>query len=477
MMEDFMKRINQQREQEALLVAQREQELREQEQSAQEKEEFSPKLVFRQLIKEMCGTKVCEEQKQKMEDTMLDLLEDCREKELYCIHNNVDDLIKNKVIKSSVENLVPIPSESEDFSDNESECDMPVCDDFKTFSNPLFDSNDDFTSSYDKSLSNEDVPKENFKMYSNPLFDDEEIISTKIDPHSFNVESNLIESLLNRDTLIDSSPKFDYLFEEFSGELAHIDLIPPGIEEADYDLEEEIRLVENFSYDNSSLRLPEERNYENVDTIIESPSPSPIPVEDSDSHMKEINLFLASDDSMPLGIENEDYDSEGDIRFLEELLSNDPIPLLEIESSNLDHFNDPSSPCPPLEPPDVEICFDVEPDTTVKNDFDELNEDECFDPGGSKGRTVADSIAERLTRPTAYKFKTDCSIIPVWRTRLIVESIHIKFYEIKEMSKTSVDNNTSGLVLQRQKASDYENSGPALQIQNVSSLADTTAPS
>ncbi|GJR88319.1 hypothetical protein Tco_0212330 [Tanacetum coccineum] len=31
----------------------------------------------------------------------------------------------------------------------------------------------------------------------------------------------------------------------------------------------------------------------------------------------------------------------------------------------------------------------------------------------SKGRPVADSIAERLTRPTAYKFKTDCSIIPV----------------------------------------------------------------
>ncbi|GJV10134.1 copia protein [Tanacetum coccineum] len=32
----------------------------------------------------------------------------------------------------------------------------------------------------------------------------------------------------------------------------------------------------------------------------------------------------------------------------------------------------------------------------------------------SDGRNVADSIAERLTRPTAYKFKTDCSIIPVW---------------------------------------------------------------
>ncbi|GJR49849.1 hypothetical protein Tco_1400370 [Tanacetum coccineum] len=227
--------------------------------------------------------------------------------------DTISETESDKVIKSSVENLVPIPSESEDFSDNESECDMPVCDDFTTFSNPLFDSNDDFTSSDDKSLSNEDVPKENFKMYSNPLFDDEEIISTKIDPHSFNAESNLIESLLNRDTLIDSSPKFDYLLEEFSGELAHIDPIPPGIEEADFDLEEEIRLVENLSYDNSSPRPPEERNSENVDTIIESPSPSPIPVEDSDSHMEEIDLFLASDDSMPPGIENDDYDSEGDI--------------------------------------------------------------------------------------------------------------------------------------------------------------------
>ncbi|GJW31411.1 hypothetical protein Tco_0051443 [Tanacetum coccineum] len=102
----------------------------------------------------------------------------------------------DKVIKSSVENLVPIPSESEDFSDNESECDVPVDDElsptFMTFSNPLFDSNEDFTSSDDESLYDEDVPMENFKIYSNLLFDDEEIISPKIDPHYFNAESNLI---------------------------------------------------------------------------------------------------------------------------------------------------------------------------------------------------------------------------------------------------------------------------------------------
>ncbi|GJY01458.1 hypothetical protein Tco_0359610, partial [Tanacetum coccineum] len=229
----------------------------------------------------------------------------------------------------SVPNLVPIPIEFEGIFDDT--CDVPECDEtsltFTTFSNPLFDSNDDFNSNDDESLSDEDVLMENFKIYSNPLFDDEEIISTKIDPHSFNAESNFIESLLNRDILIDSSPKFDYLLEEFSGELAHIDPIPPGIEKADFDLEEEIRLVENLLYDNSSPRPPEELNLEIADTIFESLSPSPILVEDSDSLMEEIDLFLASDDSMPPGIEDDDYDSEGDIRFLEELLNNGSLPL------------------------------------------------------------------------------------------------------------------------------------------------------
>ncbi|GKC55841.1 hypothetical protein Tco_1083439, partial [Tanacetum coccineum] len=260
------------------------------------------------------------------------------------------------LIKSSVENLVPIPSESEDLSNIKSECDVPVCDDFTTVSNPLFDADNDFSSSDDKSFSDEDVPKE---IYSNPLFD-EEIISTKIDPHHFNVESGLIESLLNRDTLIISSSKFDSLLEEFSGELAHIDLIPSGINEADFDHEEEILLVERLLYDNSSPRPPEEFNSENSDAIIEPFSPSLIPVDDSDSLMKEIDLFLTPDDSMPPGIENDDYDSEGDILFLEELLSNDSPSLHENESF---HYDVPSSPRPPAKPPDDGIYF--EPDTGV----------------------------------------------------------------------------------------------------------------
>nr|GEU69673.1 hypothetical protein [Tanacetum cinerariifolium] len=250
------------------------------------------------------------------------------------------EMKSDEVIESSAKNLVPVPSEYEVASDDESECDVPVKDEsslvFTTFSNLIFDDNDDFTSSDDESLSEEDVPMENFKVYSNPLFDDGEINSDNIDLY-YNAESNLIESLLNRDTLIDSSPKFDFLLKEFS---------------------EEIRLVENLLYDNSSPHLPEELNAEIADTIVESISPSPIPVEDSESLMDELDLFLATDDLLPPGIKGDNYDSKGDIHFLEELLIDDSISLPENESSNFDHQNDLSFPRPHLEPPDVEFCFD-----------------------------------------------------------------------------------------------------------------------
>ncbi|GKC66762.1 hypothetical protein Tco_1099360 [Tanacetum coccineum] len=77
----------------------------------------------------------------------------------------------DEVIKSSVENLVPISSEFEDTSGSDSESDLPSCNDFSpiniseeksvTFFNPLFDSNDYFTSSDDESLSDEDVLDDN----------------------------------------------------------------------------------------------------------------------------------------------------------------------------------------------------------------------------------------------------------------------------------------------------------------------------
>ncbi|GJY48440.1 hypothetical protein Tco_0438396 [Tanacetum coccineum] len=99
----------------------------------------------------------------------------------------------DEFIKSSVEDLVPIPCESEDTSESDNDCDLPSCDDFSpinvyeeksiTFSNPLFDSNDNFTSSDDESLSDEDVSEDNFKIYSNPLFEfNDEYISSDVNP-------------------------------------------------------------------------------------------------------------------------------------------------------------------------------------------------------------------------------------------------------------------------------------------------------
>ncbi|GJY09186.1 hypothetical protein Tco_0377371 [Tanacetum coccineum] len=113
-----------------------------------------------------------------------------------------------------------------------------------------------------------------FKTYSNPLFDlDEEIISSEFNPiHNedpdstpkndrFDAESYLLESLFNRDTLMASSPKVDSTLDKFAGELKTIppgivnreheeyismmeslfphDSIPPGIESDDYDSEDD----------------------------------------------------------------------------------------------------------------------------------------------------------------------------------------------------------------------------------------------
>ncbi|GJU79890.1 hypothetical protein Tco_1282255 [Tanacetum coccineum] len=305
--------------------------------------------------------------------------------------NTIPETDSDEEIESSVKNLNPTPSESEDLFDYISECDFPFCDnspnfnnDSEIFSNPLFDSNADYTSSDDESSSEEDVPVENFKIYSNPLLEfDEEIFSSEINPlynevledldsipsgnenDHFNAESDLIESLLNKDTVI-TSPKIDFLLEEFAGELALINPIPPGIAEPNFDPKEAIRLIKKLLYDNSSPRPPEELNSEISDAIIKSFSPSPIPVEDSDSLMEEIDIFLAPDDSIPPGIENDDYDSEGDILFLEELLTNDSLSLPENESFHFDRYYVPSSPRPPEKPPDDDgIYFDIEPDMGV----------------------------------------------------------------------------------------------------------------
>nr|GEZ02242.1 hypothetical protein [Tanacetum cinerariifolium] len=100
---------------------------------------------------------------------------------------------------------------------------------------------------------------------------------------------------------------------------------------------------------NSSPRLLKEFVFENSNAKIKSFSPFPIHIKDSDSLMKEIDLFFTLDDPMPPGIKDDDYDSERDILILEELLDNYSLSLPEIESY---HFDIPSFFRPPAKPPD-----------------------------------------------------------------------------------------------------------------------------
>ncbi|GKA72592.1 hypothetical protein Tco_0778808 [Tanacetum coccineum] len=182
----------------------------------------------------------------------------------------------DEVIKSSVEDLVPIPSETEDTFGSDSECDLPSCNDFSpinvfeeksvTFSNPLFDSNDDFTSSDDESLSDEDVPENNVKIYSNPLFEfDDEYISSDVNP----LFDEVLENIESKDSYVSN-------------------------------LNEPALLVTPLSDVN------EDESF------------------DLGGKIDEIDAFLDIDVSMD--IENDYHDSEGDIIYLERLLINDTIP-------------------------------------------------------------------------------------------------------------------------------------------------------
>ncbi|GJX06877.1 reverse transcriptase domain-containing protein [Tanacetum coccineum] len=65
-----------------------------------------------------------------------------------------------------------------------------------------------------------------------------------------------------------------------------------------------------------------------LDPMVESLSPSLTPFGDSDCLLEETNAFLSLDDSIPPVIDDDTYDSEGDILFLESLLNDNPTPDL-----------------------------------------------------------------------------------------------------------------------------------------------------
>nr|GEY55216.1 hypothetical protein [Tanacetum cinerariifolium] len=111
-----------------------------------------------------------------------------------------------------------------------------------------------------------------------------------------------MESLCTYDSSLPISSKIDSLLDEFAGELTLLKSIPPGIDETDYDFEEDIHLIEKLLYDNSSPR-----------------------------------------------IKDKDYDSERDILIPKDLPSNNTLSFAEKESF---HFDIPPFSRPPAKPPD-----------------------------------------------------------------------------------------------------------------------------
>ncbi|GKF19523.1 hypothetical protein Tco_0068161 [Tanacetum coccineum] len=204
--------------------------------------------------------------------------------------STIPETESDKLIKSSVENLVPIPSEFKGIF--EDICDVPFCD------------ND-----------------------------------------HFDAEFGLINSFLSRDISI-TSPKIDFLLEEFAGELDLIDPILPGIDEDDFDEEEGAINIDILQIEDEILRekllnvnllidkIKALNLTPSIPFVLEYPPSSPIPVVDSDFLIEKVDTYLVPEDSIPPGIES-DFDSKGDIVFLDNLLNNDPIPEYERLTSTL----------------------------------------------------------------------------------------------------------------------------------------------
>nr|GEX11336.1 copia protein [Tanacetum cinerariifolium] len=288
----------------------------------------------------------------------------------------------DKIIKSGVKKLVPIPREYEVTFEDKNECDVPDFEGSSTFDvcedhfEILSDSNNDEISSDDDAF--EDIE------YVEASFPDSELVSLEeenVEEEEFNLEDIqdvvLCEKLLsiNRlitdieslndnptpDRMLISSTLFPF-FEESDNSLSISDNSSLELETFN-DQTEDTRSGRTTTHANNSLPEYEsfcfeiEPNQERLTSVVKNDI-----FDDSTNNLllEEVDLFLASDNSIPPGIENFDYDSERDIRFLKELLNDDSILFPNNEASEPDLISD----------------------VIAEEISDKLSDDECFDPGG-----------------------------------------------------------------------------------------------
>ncbi|GKA22753.1 hypothetical protein Tco_0708715 [Tanacetum coccineum] len=303
--------------------------------------------------------------------------------------------------KSSVEDLVPIPSGSKGVSDD-------ICDNDHSDAESLLSQDIPITSPKIDFLSEEfagelaPIP---------PGMDEDEFDEEEVDCYDHDISSD--DDSYENIEYVEASPlnlEYDSLEEENEDQ-----------EEKEFDLEDifqiqDVILREKLlNVHRLITNIESLKDKPTLDHVFNSPFSFPIPIVDSDSFFEESDTPLSHlDNSLPEfetfsdHIEETrsgsttthannslpEYDSflfevEPDQGGLTSVVisdnSNDPLlELPEFESFHFDLYDDPLFPRPPSEPPDVEICLNIETDAPVINNFDELNEDECFDPRGGE---------------------------------------------------------------------------------------------
>nr|GFB48626.1 hypothetical protein [Tanacetum cinerariifolium] len=279
------------------------------------------------------------------------------------------------VIQSGVEELVPILSENEVTSEDKRDYDVLVCDDSSTFdicddhSEILFDSknNDDISS-------NDDAFEDIERYFSNHF--DVVLREKLLSINRLNANIGSLNDNPTPDRMLNSFASFP-IFKESDTSLS--DNSSPEFETFS-DHMEETRSGITTTHAHKSLPEYDSFFFEIVPDQERLTSVFMKDISDDSTNdllLEEVDLFLASDNSIPLDIENFSYDSETDICFLKELLIDDSIPLLVNKSSDSDHQDDLSFPRPLPEPPDVEFFFNLKPDVIAE----EIS-DESFDPEG-----------------------------------------------------------------------------------------------
>nr|GEZ59167.1 hypothetical protein [Tanacetum cinerariifolium] len=320
-----------------------------------------------------------------MEDTILELVKIYRQKELLCMHDNVDDLIESalnsKLLSSNSQCLDKEEQEVKNVVEQPAECGTRINESLQNFrvihKNSISLNNTSQISpvhavapilstkkpEYSPSMGDvdsfEDIEYVEASLSDLEIFRIEEENVVQQEKEVFDLEdvSQIQDIVLQSDnSLLDNfSPEFktfcDHTEETRSGNTTHADNSLPKYDsfcfKIELDQERLINVVKNDIPDDSS----------------------------NDLLLEEADLFLASDNSIPPGIENIADDSEGDVRFLEELLIDDSI--LSNESSDSNFKDNPSFPRPPPKPPDAETDAGEEI-PVVMSDKDKFNEDYYF---------------------------------------------------------------------------------------------------